>query len=489
MPIALRYALRSDIGLVRANNQDSGFAGPNLLVVADGMGGHAGGDVASSIAIAALAPLADDSFGSDDALNVLESTIDAARDTLIARTKASPDLEGMGTTVTAILRTGNKLAMAHMGDSRAYLMRDGELSQVTTDHTFVQHLVDTGKITLEEADVHPQRSVVMRVLGDFGLDLHPDLSVREARPGDRWMLCSDGLSGFVSHSTLQATIRDIADPDSCVDRLVQLALRAGGPDNITCIIADVLDLDHLPAGIRPTTGIQIAGSAAVDRDRPTAAADGPAARAAALVSPAGSKSAAPKARDDDAASNDNTPATAPAAAAVPDELADSEVKPPSRRKRRGLIAFVAVLVLVIAGAGGWLGYRWTQTQYYLGIADGTVAIFQGIPQKVGPISLSTEIERTTILVETLPKFKEDRLNQSIPMSSLAAARSQALALAVVEEPPVEPTPSAPAPTTPSPARPVVPPAPAVPAPAPNPSPAIQTPNPTKAPTTPAPKAS
>ncbi|HEY5553828.1 MAG TPA: Stp1/IreP family PP2C-type Ser/Thr phosphatase, partial [Cellulomonas sp.] len=235
MSIALRYAARSDVGLVRANNQDSAYAGPHLLVVADGMGGHAGGDVASSVAIAALAPLDGESHGPDDALDELERALEAARDEIVARTEAEPDLAGMGTTVTAILRAGNKLAMVHLGDSRGYLLRDGALTQVTTDHTFVQHLVNTGKITPEEAEHHPQRSVVMRVLGDFDPDVAPDLSVREARPGDRWLLCSDGLSGFVSGDTIADTLRDVADVDACADRLVQLALRAGGGDNVTVV--------------------------------------------------------------------------------------------------------------------------------------------------------------------------------------------------------------------------------------------------------------
>lgn len=416
MSIALRYALRSDVGLVRANNQDSGFAGPNLLVVADGMGGHAGGDVASSIAVASLAPLADDSFGSDDALNVLERTIDSARDELIRRSEEDSELTGMGTTVTAILRAGNKLAMAHMGDSRAYLLRDGEFTQVTTDHTFVQHLVDTGKITPEEAEVHPQRSVVMRVLGDFGLDLTPDLSMREARPGDRWLLCSDGLCGYVSHSTMQQTLQDIEDPDACVERLIQLALRAGGPDNITCIVADVLDMNALPDGVSATTGIQIAGSAALDRNRPTAATDGPAKRAAELVS---SK------RDEDEGSAEHQDT---------DDQEDNSSALPPRRRRKGLIFLVSLVLLALVGGTGWYAYEWTQKQFYLGISEGDVWIFKGIPQSVGPWSLSTKYEDTGIVVETLPSFYRERLEMTMPMPSLTAARTQSLSLAIAEEP-------------------------------------------------------
>ena len=422
MSIALRYALRSDVGLVRSNNQDSGFAGPNLLVVADGMGGHAGGDVASSIAVATLAPLNEDSFGSDDAVDELERALVEAREALVARTAAEPDLAGMGTTVTAIMRSGSKLAMAHMGDSRAYLLRDGELTQVTTDHTFVQHLVDTGKITAEEAEVHPQRSVVMRVLCDFGLDLRPDVSVREGRPGDRWLLCSDGLSGYVSKQTMALTLADVEDPDLCTERLVQLALRAGGPDNITCIVADVLDPDALPEGVEPTSSVQVAGAAALERNIPSAAADGPAARAAALVA------SAEETADDDAPADTSDTAPSDADGAV--GATGPSSAPRTKRRRTGRV-LVLLAVLVLLGGGAWGGYRWTQDQYYVGIADGMVTIFRGIPQTAGPLDLSTEVERTNIAVTSLDEFMVERLEQTIPEPSLTEARSRALSLAAV----------------------------------------------------------
>ncbi|MGP7959334.1 PP2C family protein-serine/threonine phosphatase [Sanguibacter sp. A247] len=429
MPIALRYALRSDVGLVRSNNQDSGFAGPNLLVVADGMGGHAGGDVASSIAVATFAPLNDDSFGADDAVTELERAIDNAQEALVARSTAEPELSGMGTTITAILRAGSMLAMAHMGDSRAYLLRDGELTQVTTDHTFVQHLVDTGKITPEEAEVHPQRSVVMRVLCDFGLGLRPDLSVREGRPGDRWLLCSDGLSGYVSHDTMRSTLADIDDPGLCTERLVQLALRAGGPDNITCIVADVLATDDLPDGVTPTSGIEVAGAAAVERNLPSAAAESPAAKAAALVA------ATAAAAEDEASAPDDD--------AADDELeANTSAIPQRRRRTLARIVWTLVIVAVLGGAG-WGAYAWTQTQYYLGIDGGRVAIFRGIPQDLGPLPLSHVVMTTETQVADLDPFKADRLRATIHQPSFVAAHTHALSLAVEA---VSPTPPAVAPT-------------------------------------------
>src|SRR5215470_1558201 len=240
MAIALRYAARSDIGLVRSSNQDSGYAGPHLLVVADGMGGHVGGDVASSLAIGELAPLDGESHGSDDALGHLSKAVHAAHQQLLDRVAQEPELTGMGTTVTALLRSGNRFALAHIGDSRAYLLRDDALVQITRDHTFVQTLVDEGRLTPEEAEQHPQRSVLMRVLSDIVEDVEPDMSVREAKVGDRYLLCSDGLSGVVSLDTLRETLAAGADPDSTCETLVQLALRSGAPDNVTCIVADVV---------------------------------------------------------------------------------------------------------------------------------------------------------------------------------------------------------------------------------------------------------
>jgi protein phosphatase len=395
--IALRYAARSDVGLVRANNQDSGYAGAHLLVVADGMGGHAGGDVASSVTVAAMAPLDDEAHGSDEALDALSQALVTAKGEILARVKADPELAGMGTTVTAILRAGNKLAMVHLGDSRGYLLRDGELTQVTTDHTFVQHLVDTGKITAEEAVHHPQRSVVMRVLGDFDLALSPDLSMREARPGDRWLLCSDGLSGFVSVDTIAETLRATPDPDTCGDRLLQLALRAGGGDNVTVIVADVVDLDVLPDGTQPSGRPQVVGAAATSRNAPTSAADGPAARAGALV--AGARPA----RDDDFVD------------------ADEEVEP---RRRRGVLVAVWLVALLVVAAVLAGGYWVTQTQYFVGVDDGEVTISRGVDAAIGPLQLSHVVERTGIAAEDVPPYLLPSVDGTIHAGSLREARSQ-----------------------------------------------------------------
>ena len=407
MAIALRYAARSDVGLYRTNNQDSAYAGPHLLVVADGMGGHAGGDVASSVAVANLAPLDDEAHGPDDALDELGRAIAAAHDELLARSEENPELAGLGTTVTALLRSGNKIAMAHIGDSRAYLLRDGELAQVTTDHSFVQHLVNTGKITPEEAEHHPHRSVLLRALGDFDLDIVPDLSVREARAGDRWLLCSDGLSGVVSSETLAATMIELTDIETCADRLVELALRGGATDNVTVVLGDVVDVDGLPDGAAPSTQSHVVGAAALDRHRPTVGAGTPAARAAEH-----SAAARARARAEDPQAH----------AAEPTPPVEEDEPEPSRVRRRVVGALVTLFVLAALGTGGYLAYGWTQEQYYVGVAEEKVAIYQGIPQSLGPLDLSTVVETSDVPVADLPAYVQDRLAQTIRATSLDDAR-------------------------------------------------------------------
>lgn len=191
MTLVLRYAARSDRGLVRSNNEDSVYAGARLLALADGMGGHAAGEVASQLMIAALAHLDDDEPGGD-LLGKLAAAVREGNAAIADQVEEEPELDGMGTTLTAILFAGSKLGLAHIGDSRAYLLRDGQLTQITRDDTFVQSLVDEGRITPEQAHSHPQRSLIMRAL--TGSEVEPTLTVREARAGDRYLICSDGLS-------------------------------------------------------------------------------------------------------------------------------------------------------------------------------------------------------------------------------------------------------------------------------------------------------
>src|SRR4051794_26334881 len=277
MTLTLRYAAHSDRGLIRDGNQDSVYAGPRLLAVADGMGGMAAGDVASNIVIGAMAPLDEDVPG-DALVDALRAAVDTANQQLRDTVDANPQLEGMGTTLTATLFSGSKLGLVHIGDSRAYLLRDGEFAQITKDDTYVQMLVDEGRISLEEANSHPQRSLLTRALD--GRDADPEYSVRQVKTGDRYLICSDGLSGVVSFETIESTIREYVDPNQCASRLIELALRGGGPDNITVIVADITDEDIVEA--QPIVG----GAAAQDGGMaPSADQSMPSARGAALSAP------------------------------------------------------------------------------------------------------------------------------------------------------------------------------------------------------------
>ncbi|HET6668262.1 MAG TPA: protein phosphatase 2C domain-containing protein, partial [Intrasporangium sp.] len=280
MAIALRYAARSDLGLgPKSRNEDSGYAGPNLLVLADGMGGHAAGDVASSMIVGELAPLDDEDVGADQAIPLLEHALRSANAKMTKAMRENSDLAGMGSTTIVMLRTGTKIAMAHIGDSRAFMLRDRTFSQITKDHSFVQQLVDEGRISKEEAGSHPQRSVVTRVMTGQPDD-DPDTSLREAKVGDRFLLCSDGLSDFVGADVIEEILVAAATPEEAADRCVEVALKAHTRDNVTVIVADVVDPD---GDDLPTTVPQVVGAAARSlRDKTKAIPTTPAEKAAAL---------------------------------------------------------------------------------------------------------------------------------------------------------------------------------------------------------------
>ncbi|HET9944061.1 MAG TPA: Stp1/IreP family PP2C-type Ser/Thr phosphatase [Actinomycetes bacterium] len=385
MALALRYAARSDTGLIRAINEDSGYAGPRLLVIADGVGGHAAGEVASSVAVASMAALDEDSPGGD-LLERLSAAVTNANQHLRDMVHGDPDLKGMGTTLTALLRAGSRLGLVHVGDSRAYLLRGETLQQLTHDHTFVQTLVDEGRITAEEADHHPQRNLITNSL-DGREDIELDLSVRETKAGDRYLLCSDGLSGVVSEDTLRDTLLDEADTDVVVERLVDLALKGGGPDNITAIVADVVEVETKPPSAVPVT-VGAAAQGVAQRSP----GDTPAGKAAALRPP---------------------PEDPP-----PDEGTEAEPRP----RRSGPLLIALVLLLLLVGAGGYGAYRWSQTQYYVGAEGSSVAIFRGLTQDVGPIATSELYSDEEIPLADLPPYQQERVLADIPTAGLTDAR-------------------------------------------------------------------
>ncbi|HET9517735.1 MAG TPA: protein phosphatase 2C domain-containing protein [Actinoplanes sp.] len=236
MTLHLRCAAVTDRGHVRSSNQDCLFAGSHLLAVADGMGGMAAGDVASAIAIEAMKSL-DTQIDDDRQMDALHKALEEANGRIADTVTADPALQGMGTTLTAMLFSGGRAALAHVGDSRAYLLRDGRLNQLTKDDTYVQMLVDQGLIRPEEAGSHPRRAVVTQALQ--GEPVSPSYVVVDPEPGDRWLLCSDGLTTVVSFETIETALRQYPDLQACADHLLDLALRGGGPDNISLIVADL----------------------------------------------------------------------------------------------------------------------------------------------------------------------------------------------------------------------------------------------------------
>ncbi|MGY1637129.1 PP2C family protein-serine/threonine phosphatase [Geodermatophilus sp. SYSU D00742] len=379
MTLVLRYAARSDRGLVRGNNQDSVYAGPRLLAVADGMGGHAAGDVASKVVIAALEHL-DDDAPSGDMLQAMREAVFDGSEHLREVIRESPHLEGMGTTLTAVLFAGGRLALCHIGDSRAYLLRDGVLTQITHDDTFVQTLIDDGRITPEEANHHPQRSLLLRALN--GQEVDPYLSMREARAGDRYLLCSDGLSGVVSEETLASALED-PDPQSTADRLVELALRSGGPDNITVIVADVVeDGGH--------------GTAPVDPVVDGAAGDN-----------VGQREVDPRSAAGRAALHDPPPAPP-----APPQMASA---PPPRRGRRRLLWGLGALLLVLAAAAG--AYVWLLSNWFIGVQETSagerVTVFRGIDTALLGVDLNRVSDVTDLSVADLTQADASKVRRGI----------------------------------------------------------------------------
>ena len=405
------------------------------------MGGHAAGEVASSVAVGVLAGLDEDSPGGD-LLDRLSTAVHSANSHLRDMVSGDPDLRGMGTTLTALLRAGSRFGLVHVGDSRGYLLRDGKLQQITRDHTFVQSLLDEGRITAEEADHHPQRNLITNAL-DGREDVELDLSVRETRAGDRYLLCSDGLSDMVSQDTIRDTLAAEASTDVAVERLVELALKGGGSDNITAIVADVVEVETKPPSAVPVT-VGAAAVGAVKHER------------------------------------DNTPA-AKAAALRPepeqlDEYDDDAEHPGPRRGRRILLLLLLLLVLAGGAFGAW---RWSQTQYYVGAEGANVAIFRGLSQDVGPVQTSRLYRAEDVALSDLPTYQQEQVKAAIATEGLADAeriverlREQAELCQAAAAASPSPTPSATPSATPSPSgsgEPVSPTATPTPTPTPTPT--------------------
>ncbi|SJN37242.1 Protein serine/threonine phosphatase PrpC, regulation of stationary phase [Microbacterium esteraromaticum] len=405
----------SHTGKVRSNNQDSGYSGANLFVVADGMGGHAGGDVASTLAVTRIEPLDQAYTSTDDAQASLQAAATTAAADLVRASKERPELAGLGTTLSAIIMVDDYAVIGHIGDSRIYLYRDDALTQITTDHTFVQRLVDSGRITLEEARYHPRRSVLMRVLSD--MDIAPDLDmfVMPTQPGDRWLLCSDGLSGVVDDPPIAKAMALGLAPGRTADILLKQALDGGAPDNVTLVIVDVGGAHPLSSG----TGT-VVGAASNPADLPVPA---PRASLTGWLHPA--RQAA------------NEPSHFEPDSDYFEEIIEEDRRRARRRRMAWLFAlFLAVVALVGAG---FLAYNWTQTRYFVGADEDSVVIYRGVQQSLGPISLSTEVHDTNILLADLPSYQRAAVERTINARSLSDAtaiteRLRASALPAIPEP-------------------------------------------------------
>ena len=367
--LALRFAGRSEIGLVRRNNEDSGYASVDIAVVADGMGGHEAGELASAATIASVVDAAKLAQDADEVLAHLSDAVITAGEYIADVVSANRELAGMGTTMTAVVIRGERLAVAHVGDSRAYLLRDGEFQQITKDHTFVQTLVDAGEITKAEAAVHPRRNLMMRAIdGIHAVDV--DLSVREAKVGDRLLLCSDGLCGVVAEEEIRIAL-SATDLTSAVTELIDSAIAAGAPDNVTVIVADVIDqaLEVDPV---------VLGAAA------------------------------------DSGNQERLPSVIFPEEQIEKNPTEIYFVPKKRNWLVPILSTVLVIGIGIAGALFWLANQW-----FVGVfaPTGEVATFRGIPSA----GLYRVIDVAQFKVDELPNFERTQVEKTIDATTYEEA--------------------------------------------------------------------
>lgn len=508
MKIAFRLEARSDTGLKRSKNDDSGYGGRYLAVVADGMGGHVGGDVASATTVLNLTPLDHPDFENGTGGVYLADEIQSANLIINELAANDPQLAGMGTTCTALLIDGDCIEFAHIGDSRAYRLRpgaDGEFEQISTDHTFVQRLLNEGRITPEEAEHHPHKNVIMRVLGDVDASPELELKTLDAVVGERWVLSSDGLDAVVSVPEIEQVMRSHDDLAEVADTLISMTLERGAPDNVTVVALQVIDREELPVD-EPVGPSALPDSALPDsiaaeqevsvntQKLPEVAATAEAAEAtlAALEQESAHHNVRRfrRARDfagtllhsgsdavrhhigtydnavDAALTNaailrgelGSRPHQLVGAAAVatetgmipavtsrtlehratvaqrmpltvdeaplPAELEELIAEEPAERTSRrswSVRLFIFLLVAALLTLAAWTGLRYVERSYYVGESDGTVAVYNGIPQALGPIRLSHVVENTDISTSQLSNHTRTLLRNSITAKDLNEA--------------------------------------------------------------------
>ncbi|MHA7154406.1 PP2C family protein-serine/threonine phosphatase [Arthrobacter sp. TMN-50] len=422
--------------MVRAKNDDSAYVGRYLAVVADGMGGHAGGNVASASTVLDLVHLDRKDYDDGDAANQLADEIQAANSLLSELVGANPQLAGMGTTVTALLLNGSRLEFAHIGDSRAYRLKDDVFEQISVDHTFVQRLIDEGRLKPEEADVHPHKNVLMRVLGDVDASPELDLHSFEVTAGERWLLCSDGLNAVLGDPLVARIMRETPDLRACVDMLIDLTLAGGSPDNVTIVLVEIVEATPEDLRTAALTAIPPAKVAAGEKEdaEPPEARPGTAIRADVIrqdlsLRPhmlVGSAALATETGQIPIVTQRTTERRAAMMlthkAAVDAEMfGDDDEEPANSRKRWLVPSFLGLMALILV-AVLWFGYTWTQTRYYVAAYEDNVAIFNGVSQSIGPVKLSHLDQETDIPVSNLPEYQRARVAGSLPATDLEHAQ-------------------------------------------------------------------
>ncbi|HYH34183.1 MAG TPA: protein phosphatase 2C domain-containing protein [Nocardioides sp.] len=414
----LDYAAISDVGRVRKDNQDSGYAGPRLLAVCDGVGGAARGDIASSTAVGQLRRL--DSEPVEDLLGQVAGALHRAHDRIGELVDEDPALSGTSTTATVALFDGTTLGMGHVGDSRAYLLRAGTLRQLTTDHTFVQTLIDDGQITEEESRVHPHRNLILKAIDGIH-DLEPDLFEIALEPGDRLLFCSDGASGALSAERL-ADILGTGNADFAAVELVRASLEAGSTDNVTCVVADVID-DQAEGNTEP---MLVGAAAELPRRGRSMAGVGSLFR--------GHRSGDTGELEPVEADIPDDVPFAIAADPVDPEQARYAPRPPRRFAwlRRLLVLAMVVGLLWVAGAAAW---SWSQRQYYVSDHDGRVTIYRGLEADLPGIELSQPYETSDITLEELSEYDQGQVQEGIGFGDLSTARRTVDNLAAERVPP------------------------------------------------------
>ncbi len=408
--LTYRYVALTDVGLRRPNNQDAGYASPRLLVIADGMGGAAAGDLASAITMEALREIDRDLDPETDgtALDALTDAVSMANHRVGEAIRSQPRFEGMGTTLDATLWDGEKLAVAHIGDSRMYRFRGGRLAQISTDHTFVQSLIDEGRLTRAEARVHPQRSLLLRaILGRDDFD--PEFTWLQPAVGDRYLLCSDGLSDMVDDDIIDQALR-LESVDAAAAELVSQALAAGGHDNVSVVIAEFVELNApLDAELSCADGRpQVTGSA-VENPQPS------------LDLLNGSDSGqAPMSDDVDLDEVDHPGGDEAVPLLDPEELRYAPLPEPKFRKLR--VFFAIAVVILGAAAATAFAYDWTQRQFFIAANDGVVVIYRGVDIDVPGLDLHSVSQTTSISVDQLSTFSRQRVESGITATDMAEAK-------------------------------------------------------------------